>query len=296
MREIVVVCGPTASGKSALAMEIARERGGVVINADSMQIYDALPVLTAQPGAADRRAVPHALYGVLPPQDICSAARWREMAIAAIGEALAQEMLPVVTGGTGLYIKALMEGFSPMPPVPPEVRARALALQEEVGNPAFHGMLSRRDPEMAARLHPNDTQRLVRAWEVFEATGRSLSYWQSLPPEGPPAEWRFTVHAVMPERDELYARCDSRFDAMLTAGIISEAKGLEMAIAAGRVAPDAPVTNALGFHPLQAFIRGKCTIEQAAEQAKAETRHYAKRQVTWFRHQLPGVSFPADGV
>lgn len=285
--KIIIIGGPTASGKSALALEKAAAENGVIINADSMQVYDALHVLTAQPSKAEQKQAPHKLYALLGPADTCTAAQWRELAVQEIEQALANGQTPIIVGGTGFYIKTLMDGLSPIPAVPPEVRDQVTAQQEEMGNPAFHAALAEKDPVMAGRLNPNDTQRLIRAHEVLEATGKSLSYWQSLPVEGPPAHWQFETHFVNPDRDVLYERCNTRFDAMMDSGILSEVKKLDMMIEAGEVPPDAPITNALGFHPLQAHIHQNCSVEQAIEQAKTETRQYAKRQVTWFRHQMP---------
>lgn len=289
---ITVIAGPTAGGKSARAMELATARNGVIINADSLQVYDALPILTAQPPDRDKATVLHKLYGILGPRDGCSAAQWRLWAMREIDACHAAGQLPVLCGGTGFYLKALMHGLSPLPDVPPAVRAQVMARQKELGNPAFHAELAKRDPVMAAKLNPNDTQRLVRAREVFEATGKSLAEWQALPPEGPPAHYKFTLTLISPERDVLYARCNARFDAMLKSGAIEEVEALDRRILAGEVPADAPVTHALGFRPLQAARRGKIPLAEAVERAKAETRQYAKRQVTWFRHQLK----PAESV
>lgn len=281
-----ILAGPTASGKSARALEIARERDGVVINADSLQLYDALPILTARPSAQERVSVPHALYGVLPPSEACSAARWRALAGAEIAAAHAAGRLPIVCGGTGFYIEALCEGFSPIPPVPAEVRARAVALQQTMGNPAFHAFLAGRDPESGRRLHPHDTQRLVRAFEVLEHTGQPLAFWQAQPRQGPPEGWRFTLEILMPERAVLYRRCEARFAAMMAAGALAEAAAFDDLIRCGALASDCPPTHALGFRPLQAHLRGVLSREEAVDAACRETRQYAKRQCTWLRGRL----------
>ncbi len=283
--KITIICGPTAGGKSALALDMAQKHNGVIINADSMQVYDALHVLTAQPFKAEQKLVPHKLYAVLKPEEKCTAGSWREMAIREIRQAFTQNQTPIIVGGTGFYLKTLTEGLSPIPKIPPEFRDRAAREQSALGNPGFHAALAKRDPVIAGKLNPNDTQRLIRAWEVLEATGKSLSYWQSLPPEGPPKGWQFETRVIVPEREDLYKRCDARFDAMLENGIIAEVKKLDMLIENGKVPADAAITNALGFHPLQAHIHEKCAIEQAIGQAKLETRQYAKRQLTWFKNQ-----------
>lgn len=285
-QEVLIVAGPTASGKSAWALDIARARNGIIINADSMQIYDALPLLTAQPSAHDRAQTQHALYATLPPGDPCSAQKWRTMAIAEIDRAHAAGMLPIITGGTGFYIRALTEGFSPVPEVPLSVREEASALQRELGNPGFHAALEKRDPAMAARLHPNDTQRLVRAWEVLEFTGTSLAEWQEQLAVGAPDNFNFTFELILPEREELRARCDARFDAMMAAGAIDEVRAFHEKIESGAVAADAAVTHALGFRPLQNYLRGETGLEEAVALAKTETKQYAKRQSTWFRNQV----------
>lgn len=288
-KRVVLVYGPTASGKSALALEMAERERGVIINADSMQLYDALPLLTAQPNATECGDVPHRLYGTLAPNERASAGRWRAMAEEEIKAALQANLLPILVGGTGFYIKALTEGLSPIPAVPDQIRQSAEKMQKDLGNPAFHQALVEKDPVMAARLSPNDTQRLVRAWEVLEATGKSLSFWQSLPPEEPPSDWAFAHHFINPARADLYARCDARFDSMLEQGVLDEVRAFSALIDSGAVPEDAPVAGAIGFRPLRDFIRGRCTLEEAAAKARQETRNYAKRQITWFKNQLNTV-------
>jgi tRNA dimethylallyltransferase len=286
--KVLVICGPTAGGKSARALALAAERGGVVINADSMQIYDALPILTARPSVDDETQAPHRLYGVLPPQEACSAQRWRDLAVIEIDKALVMGQTPILVGGTGLYLKALMEGFSPIPDVPPEFRVAAMEKHQTLGNPAFHGALAAIDPIMAARLHPNDTQRLIRAYEVITATGKSLAQWQECPPVGAPSHLEFDVELIVPERDELYRRCNARFDAMMENGALAEVKVFAALIENGSAPETAAVTNALGFKALRRYLHGELLKDEAVTLAKTETRQYAKRQVTWFRHQLKG--------
>lgn len=288
-RPAVVICGPTASGKSGLALAVARELGGVVINADSMQVYDALPLLTARPAAADLEAAPHRLYGVLPPTETCSAARWRDMAAAEMEAARAAGRLPILCGGTGLYLKTLMEGLSPIPDIPEEIRAAARARLAEMGNAAFHAELAARDPVMAARLDPGNSQRLARAWEVIEATGRSLAAWQAEPLEGAvPARW-FTI-VLDPGRPDLYARCDARFRAMMAAGALDEVREFE----ALGLAPGLPIQKALGRRELAAHLAGEMEPQAAVAAAIQATRNYAKRQGTWFRHQISAQETVAE--
>jgi tRNA dimethylallyltransferase len=286
---VLIIAGPTAGGKSARAMEIAAARNGVIVNADSLQIYDALPVLTAQPPASDKAGIPHSLYAALAPHERCSAAQWRARAMAEIDAAHEAGKLPMLTGGTGFYLKALVEGLSPIPDVPSDVRARIMALQKKLGNPAFHADLAKIDPVMAARLNPNDTQRLVRAREVIEATGTSLAAWQDIAPEPPPAHYAFELLLVSPERSVLYERCNARFDHMIEHGAVDEVRVFDRRLQDGEFPADVPLTHALGFRPLQAWLRGEMKKDDALEKAKAETRQYAKRQVTWFRHQFGTV-------
>ncbi|MBL3676417.1 MAG: tRNA (adenosine(37)-N6)-dimethylallyltransferase MiaA [Alphaproteobacteria bacterium] len=285
-----VIAGPTGAGKSALALRMASEVGGVIINADALQIYAALPVLTAQPTPEDLAAAPHALYGVLDPAGPpCSAGHWREMALASIAWALAAGAVPIVVGGSGLYLKALMEGLAPIPDIPEAVRACAAAERTRLGPEAFFAEVRRRDPTLAARLHAGHKARVLRAWEVHEATGRPLSVWQTEPPEGPPPHWHFAVTVLAPPRPELYARCDARLLVMLEAGGWAEAARFEADVAAGRLPEGPPSARALGLAPLRAHIRGELGQPEAVARAQADTRHYAKRQGTWLRTQLrPG--------
>lgn len=279
---VLIVAGPTASGKSALALSVAEEFDGVVINADSMQVYAELRVLTARPGPADEALVPHRLYGVLPVTDICSAARWRDMAADAIAEAHAAGRLPILCGGTGLYLRALMQGLSPIPEIPEAVRQAVrdrLALE---GPEAQHERLRDSDPETAARLEPRDRQRVARALEVLAATGRTLSSWQTEPPEGPPPGLRFKVIVLAPPRDALYTACDDRLVAMVRAGALEEVE----AIRQEGFDPALPAMRALG---VPAFLRhqaGELGLEEAIDEAQQATRRYAKRQTTWFKHQI----------
>ena len=286
-KPVVIIYAPTASGKSALALKIAKEKNGVIINADSMQLYDVMHMLTAHPSAEEQAQAPHRLYGVLKPQEECSAQMWREMATEEINKAHANGQLPIVIGGTGFYLKALTEGLSPVPEVPPEIRAKIIALQKELGNPAFHADFATKDKVMTDRLHPNDTQRLIRAYEVFEATGKSLAEWQKLPTSGPPDDsWEFEYHFIDMPRDELYTRCEARFDIMIENGALDEVRHLTALIDDGIVPETALVTHALGFHPLRAYLRDEMSWEDAVDKSKQETRNYAKRQLTWLRNQI----------
>ena len=280
----IVIAGPTASGKSGLALRVAEEFGGWVINADSMQVYDTLRLLTARPSPADEARLPHRLYGVLPPSEVCSAARWAAMAAAAMAEAWAAERVPVLVGGTGLYLRAAMDGLSPIPEIPDAIRDESRALLARLGNASFHALLARRDPVMAARLDPGNSQRLARAWEVIETTGRSLAEWQAEPRQGAiAANW--LALTLLPPRDSLYTACDGRFLAMMASGAIDEA----LAMATLSLDPALPAMKALGLTELIASLSGELPLAEAVERAQRATRNYAKRQLTWFRHQMPNA-------
>lgn len=278
---LLVVAGPTASGKSALALDIARDVNGVVINADSMQVYRDLRVITARPSPEEEALVPHRLYGVLAGAEVCSAGRWAEMAAAAVRAAWDAGQVPILCGGTGLYIHALTVGLSPIPPVPDAVRAQARADMAARGNAAFHARLAAADPVMGGRLNIGDTQRTLRAWEVLQATGRSLAAWQEEPPVRLIEAAPFTL-LLEPPRDILYARCDGRFRLMMAAGAVEEVRALD---ALGLPAA-APVMKALGVPELRRFLHGACPLESAVAKAQQTTRNFAKRQGTWFRGQL----------
>ncbi len=283
---IHIVAGPTASGKSAYAIRLAQAVNGVIINADSLQIYDGLPILSAQPGEKDKAQAPHLLYAHLHPNHVCSAGNWREAVEPLIEDILKTGQVPIITGGSGLYIKTLTHGLSPIPDVPATIRNAGIQLQKELGNPGFYAALKKRDPEMAARLHPGHTARLLRAWEVLEATGKSLAEWQKLPPLRVPQHWRFKLHKMAPERDVLRARCDQRFLEMIAAGAIDEAAAFSARIESGEIGASVPLTKALGFAHLRDHTKGLISLDDAIERAQSDTRQYAKRQMTWFRHQL----------
>ncbi|TCU72588.1 tRNA dimethylallyltransferase [Bradyrhizobium sp. R2.2-H] len=279
----VLIAGPTASGKSALVLELALATGGLVINADSMQVYRDLRIITARPTAADEALVPHRLYGHVDAAVNFSAGAWVSDAATALDEARAQGRLPIFVGGTGLYFKALTAGLSVVPPIPAEVRDDVRARLERGGVEALHAELARRDPAAAERLNLRDRTRIARALEVIEATGRSLLDWhrEGQPPLLPKDSFRAVFLA--PERDELYARIDARFDVMLGAGALREVERL----AARHLDPLLPAMKAHGVPALIRHLRGELSLEEAASIGRADTRHYAKRQFTWFRHQLP---------
>jgi tRNA dimethylallyltransferase len=279
----VLIAGPTASGKSALALEFAAATGGVIINADSMQVYRDLEVITARPTAEEGRRVLHRLYGEVDAAINFSAGAWLVAAAAVLAEARAQNRPPIFTGGSGLYFKALTRGLSAVPPIPAAIRDDVRARLERDGVEALHAQLMQRDPAGAERLKPRDRTRIARALEVIEATGRSLTDWHrdGLPPLLPQGSFRALF--LDPDRNELYARIDARFSAMLAAGALEEVA----ALAARRLDPLLPAMKAHGVPALIRHLRGELTLDEAAVIGRADTRHYAKRQFTWFRHQLP---------
>ena len=281
--KVVLIAGPTASGKSALALELAQNRGGVVINADSMQVYRDLCVLTARPTKVEEATVSHLLYGHVDAVVNFSAGAFVADVAKALAETRAQGRLPILVGGTGLYFKALTQGLSAVPPIPADIRMRVRARLERDGVEALYCELARRDPLSAERLKPRDRTRIARALEVVEVTGRSISDWhrEGLPPLLPPGS--FHALFLARSREALYGRIDARFDAMLKAGALGEVEQL----AARGLDPLLPAMKAHGVPPLIRHLKGEITLDKAAAIARADTRHYAKRQFTWFRHQLP---------
>lgn len=281
-KPVIVIGGPTASGKSAIALEIAGEFGGEIVNADSMQIYADLPVITARPAAEDRARAPHHLYGVLGMADRCSAGEWRSRALETIREIHRRDATPIVVGGTGLYLKALMTGLHTMPDVPADLRESLNRRLQAEGAPALHAELLVSDPETADGLNAADGQRVVRALEILMHTGRGLRSWQAGETEDAPADLRFVTLALAPPREDLYATANDRFDRMLHAGAIDEVASL-----LERSPPsDFPLLKAVGVPPIRAFLEGDIGRERLKELGKRDTRRYAKRQMTWFRHQF----------
>ena len=278
----ILIAGPTASGKSALALALAERLGGVVINADSMQVYADLAIITARPPAGDLARALHVLYGHVRAAEAYSVGRWLADVAAALVAAKAEGRLPIIAGGTGLYFEALLNGLSPVPEIAPEVRAHWRAEAERLGPPALHAELAARDPAMAARLRPSDPQRVTRALEVLASTQRSLAYWQGHA-GAPLIEGEQAVRIVLaPDRNSLYLRCNSRFDGMLADGALAEVSALK----AQNLPPELPAMRATGVRELMAHLRGELTLAAATEAAKAETRRFAKRQGTWIRNRM----------
>ena len=285
----VLIAGPTASGKSALAEALAEATGGVVINTDSMQVYRDLRVLTARPTPDEEARVPHRLYGTVDAAVNCSAGAWVTLAETVLKEAKANGQLPIFTGGSGLYFKALSRGLSAVPSIPPDIRESVRMRLERDGVEALHAELATRDPVTAEKLKVRDRSRIARALEVIEATGRPLADWHrdGLPPLLPVEQ---TISLFLnPDRDALYTRIDRRFSQMIEAGALNEVATL----AARNLDPSLPAMKAHGVPALIEHLAGHITLDKAIKIGRVDTRHYAKRQFTWFRHQLPEFEWTA---
>ncbi|WEX79209.1 tRNA (adenosine(37)-N6)-dimethylallyltransferase MiaA [Sinorhizobium numidicum] len=280
--DAILITGPTASGKSALAVKLARKHGGVVINADSMQVYDTLKVLTARPDEAEMGGIEHLLFGHVPAGAPYSTGAWLREAEAVVTRLREEGRLPVFVGGTGLYFKALTGGLSNMPEIPSAIRDRLRARLKEEGPEPLHAELALRDPETAAELRPGDGQRIVRALEVIEATGKPIGFYRES--RGPVVvdPERAQKIVVQPERALLHRRIERRFETMLASGAVEEVR----ALLALNLSPDMPVMKAIGVQQIAAMLKGEMSEAEMIAAGAAATRQYAKRQMTWFRNQL----------
>lgn len=277
-----IVAGPTACGKTSFALALARQAPSVVVNADALQLYAGLPILTAQPKAEERASVPHELFAVFEPNAPCSVGVWLSLAERALEKAFEQGKTPLVVGGTGLYFRALFGGLAEIPSIPDSARQEARRLYEECGHAAFRLLLAARDPQSAERIKPNDRQRLLRAYEVVAHTGKPLGEWHKEKTSLACLRGvQIERHLFMPDRAELYARCDARFLEMMAKGALDEVR----AMLARNPAADWPVMKALGARELVAHIQGQMSLDEAIAKAQQVTRNYAKRQITWFKNQ-----------
>lgn len=274
--KVIIIGGPTASGKSSIAKELALKLNGVIINCDSMQVYDVLRIITARPSEQDEKEVEHRLYGYLSPAVACNASMWRERALKEIDDVISQGKLPVLVGGTGMYIKSLVEGMSSIPDIPADIRAKARARSEKEGSQVLHKELAEDDRK---RLSENDSQRVCRAYEVLQYTGKSMTYWNSQDNVGVRKDLDFDIRIIMPEVEVLYKKCDNRFKQMIEQGALEEVK----ALMAMDLDSSLPAMKAIGVPEMVAYINGELSLDEAIEKAQQITRNYAKRQRTMFK-------------
>ncbi|MCC2646078.1 MAG: miaA [Rickettsiaceae bacterium] len=285
MNKVIVICGPTASGKSAFALKLAqnyKELDPIIINADSMQLFKDIEIIAASPSKQDKEIIQHELYGILKAHDYCSVANYVKMAAETIKNALSAGRLPIVVGGTGMYINALMFGYSPIPEIDQDLRLKARKKLEEEGNNAFFQELVRLDPLITNKLNPGDSQRILRAYEVIKQSGKSILEYHAESPIEPLPNCRFKVTMLNPERKFLYKSCNDRFLHLLDKGALREVESLMQK----KLKPEAQVLKALGVRELIDFHTGKLLLPEAIKLAQTKTRQYAKRQVTWFTHQI----------
>ena len=283
LKSAILIAGPTASGKSAVAIAVAQRLNGVVINADAMQLYAQLDILTSRPSQADERAAPHRLFGCVPASEAWSAGRWLEAASREIQSAWSEDKVPVVTGGTGLYFKVLEEGLSQISPVPANIRDHWRERLQREGPQTLHGELAKTAPADAARIEEADGQRIVRALEVLQATGKPLGeHFADARQQTVLANAEVLRVALTPPREELYSVCDARFETMMSKGVLQEVEKL-MAL---QLNPNLPVMKAIGVQALAGHLADEATLEEAIGMAQKQTRNYAKRQMTWIRNQM----------
>ena len=279
---VIVIGGPTACGKSGLALAIAENFDGIIVNADAIQVYRDLRILTARPTEDEEKRIPHRLYGILDAKESCSAGTWQALALKEIENIQNIGKLPIIVGGTGLYLKALTEGIAPIPKIPLSVRKSVREFYSEVGKAEFYTQFTKKDPITAARIQPNDAQRLMRAWEVMEATGKSISLWQEEKMQSP--NLKFTMVVGTPLRETLYAACDKRIFNMISDGVLEEVKALMIRFQNEKF-NNLPVFKAIAFKEFSSYLAGDTTLDIAIAKAQQQTRRYAKRQMTWFRNQ-----------
>ena len=277
----VIICGPTGAGKSSLALNLAEKFEGVIINADSVQIYREIKILSGRPTSDDYRKAPHRLYGIMSIFKPCTLGIWRKMALETIKECELSGRLPIICGGTGLYIKFLLNELSAIPEISPSIKLEAREKLKELGNENFRELLSKNDPASASRIKSGDTNRLLRAWEVFTATTKPLSYWHKKSRKAG-SQHKFFKVCLMPERKALYSICDQRFLEFVEQGAVEEARAFDFITAS----PELPASKTLGLLELIKYTKGELELSDAIAQAQRATRRYAKRQLTWFRHQL----------
>lgn len=293
-KRIIILGGPTASGKSALALDIAKKIDGVIINADSQQVYLEIPIITAQPTTEEQAQVPHKLYGIISVRELFSVVQWLELVTKEINNVFNQGKTPMLVGGTGMYIKALVEGIAEVPEINPDIRQQVRQICDQDGAETIHAILTEKDPQIAAKLKPNDRQRVLRAYEVLLDTGKSLLYWQQQKVTPIFPSEMFKTFFLLPDRAEVYEKCNLRLIQMLEKGLLDEMQALD----AMQVPATFPAMRAHGIREFIAYLHGKISLSDATAQAQQATRNYVKRQFTWFRHQMrDAVAITcADGV
>lgn len=280
-KRVLIIAGPTASGKSSFALKVAEKYNGEIINADSLQVYKDIDIITSQPPAADKKRCPHHLYGVFSPDESCSAGLWRKLAVERIQKVLDHDKLAIVVGGTGLYLKTLTDGISPIPVIKDSIRQQARALFDVVGAEEYFELVKKRDAAAASSINPKDKQRMIRIMEVYEGTGKRLSEWHKQ--SGQSSEpWTYLNILILPPRDHVYERINKRFRDMVEEGVVDEVKNF----LAKRYPQTSTAHKAVGLKEIAAYLDGKMTLDAAIDKACQLTRNYAKRQYTWFRGQF----------
>ena len=280
--EIIIIAGPTASGKSGLALDLAKDLNGVIINADSMQVYKDIPILAATPSAKDMAQIPHKLYGIYDAAVRGNMVDWFDCALKEINTARQNKQTPIIVGGTGMYIETIEKGVTPIPDTPPEVKKEIAAMEKELGLAGLYAILREKDPATAERLSKNDTTRIKRALEVYTHTKKGMSYWQTVPLKQYFSKEELSRIYIKPPRELLDVRARMRFDIMLNQGAVQEVENLLK-----KKLPDSlPAMRALGVQEIKAYLNGNCSLEEASELAKLHTRQYAKRQTTWFNNRF----------
>ena len=280
--KVFIIAGPTASGKSGLALDMAQALDGVVINADSMQVYQGTPIISAAPTQEDKAKAPHKLYEIYLPGKNGTVVEWLDLAVAEIKACWDSRKQPILVGGTGLYIDNLLNGTTPIPGILPEIRRQRLELCERIGSEGMHQLVAGFDAETAVRLSPNDTSRVGRAWEVFQQTGVALSRWHREPMVKKLPQARFVTIKILPQKEELDERCFRRFDIMMQQGALEEVRRLDEL----GLDENLPAMKMLGVPELREYLQRKVTLEEAVKLGKLHTRQYAKRQRTWFANKL----------
>lgn len=281
-KQIIILSGPTASGKTDLALYLAQKIPAVIINCDSKQLYKEIPIITAQPSKEEQAAAPHKLYGCISASEHCSVGRWLNLVKTEIDNAHNEQKNPILVGGTGMYIKALLDGLPEMPQISNDTKQESLKILQQSGSVEFHKKLCDIDPEIAKKLQPNDDVRTLRAYQMFKQTGKSLLYWQQQKAEGLYPDADYLKFFLSPPREKVYENCNIRFHKMLENGVMDEIKKLSDM----HLNPLLPAMKSHGVPELLAYQKGEMSLDEATRIAQRNTRHYIKRQLTWFRHQM----------